>query len=133
MRLYPPAPAVTGRRAAADDEICGTRIAAGDRVMTSTWVLHRHRALWDRPETFDPDRFSPEASQGRHRFAYMPFGAGPRICIGNSFALMEMVYAFAMAAKRFTLEQPTDEEIPATFAGTTRPTRTLYMNVTERK
>jgi cytochrome P450 len=101
MRLYPPAPAVTGRRAAADDELAGVPVKAGDRVMISTWVLHRHRTLWDDPETFDPDRFSPERSEGRHRFAYMPFGAGPRICIGMGMAMQEAVLILATLAQRF--------------------------------
>ena len=101
MRLYPPAPAVTGRRAIAADEICGVKIEPGERVMISTWVLHRHRTLWDDPETFDPDRFSPERSAGRHRFAYMPFGAGPRICIGMGMAMQEAVLILATLAQRF--------------------------------
>jgi len=101
MRLYPPAPAVTGRRAVAADELAGVPVGPGDRVMISTWVLHRHRTLWDDPETFDPDRFSPERSAGRHRFAYMPFGGGPRICIGLGMAMQEAVLILATLAQRF--------------------------------
>ena len=101
MRLYPPAPAVTGRRAVADDEMGGVKIEAGDRILISTWILHRHRKLWDDPETFDPDRFSPERSAGRHRFAYMPFGGGPRICIGMGMAMQEAVLILATLAQRF--------------------------------
>jgi cytochrome P450 len=101
MRLFPPAPAVTGRMALADDEICGVPIKAGDRVVISTWVLHRHRTLWEDPERFDPDRFSPARSEGRPRFAYMPFGAGPRICIGLGMAMMEATLILAALAQRF--------------------------------
>jgi len=115
MRLYPPAPAVTGRTALADDEICGTKVKAGDRVMISTWVLHRHRTLWDEPARFDPDRFSPERSEGRPRFAYMPFGAGPRICIGLGLAMQEVVLILAALAQRFRprLQTPQDVKISA--------------------
>ena len=102
-------------------------------ISLSPHVVHRHPDYWPDAERFDPERFAPELVAARPKFAYIPFAAGPRICIGNSFALMEMVYAFAMAAKRFDVKQTTDEEIPATFAGTTRPTKTLFVNVSLRK
>ena len=66
-------------------------------------MLHRHRALWDAPERFDPERFSPERSAGRPRFAYMPFGAGPRICIGARFAMTEACLILAAIAQRYRL------------------------------
>ena len=115
MRLYPPAPAVTGRRAVADDEICGQTIKAGDRVFISTWVLHRHRTLWEEPERFDPGRFSPERSEGRPRFAYMPFGAGPRICIGMGLAMIEATLILAALAQghRPRLKLPQDVKLSA--------------------
>ena len=77
MRLYPP---VWGyvRDAASDDIIDGYRIPAGSMVMLSPYITHRHPAYWDNPEGFSPERFSPENSEGRHRYAYFPFGAGPR-------------------------------------------------------
>jgi cytochrome P450 len=101
MRLFPPAPAVTGRRAVAADQLGDVKVEPGERVLISTWVLHRHRKLWDDPENFDPDRFSPERSAGRHRFAYMPFGGGPRICIGMGMAMQEAVLILAALAQRF--------------------------------
>lgn len=69
--------------------------------MISTGVLHRHRTLWDEPERFDPDRFSPERSEAKPRFAYMPFGAGPRICIGAQLAMTEAALILATLAQRF--------------------------------
>lgn len=88
MRLYPPA-AMLSRQARGRDEILGRDILPGDTVILPIYALHRHDALWDRPHAFDPENFAPELAQRRDRFAYLPFGAGPRICIGMSFALME--------------------------------------------
>ena len=77
MRLYPPIPVVP-RQSRQADTICGQRIGRGTIVIVSPWVVHRHRKLWDEPERFDPDRFTPERSQGRPRFAYIPFIVGAR-------------------------------------------------------
>ena len=101
MRLYPPAPAVSMRIALEDDEICGVKVKAGTQVFISPWILHRHRALWDDPETFDPERFSPERSARRPRFAYLPFGGGPRVCIGAMFALTEANLILAGLAQHY--------------------------------
>jgi cytochrome P450 len=114
LRLYPPAPAVTGRRAVADDEICGVAVNAGDRIVISPWVLHRHRTLWDAPERFDPDRFSPERSEGRPRFAYLPFGAGPRICIGMGLAMTETTLILATLAQAFQVRLKTPQAVTLT-------------------
>jgi cytochrome P450 len=132
MRLYPPAPAVTGRRAVADDEICGVKVAAGTRVMISTWVLHRHRALWDEPERFDPDQFSPERSEGRPRFAYLPFGAGPRICIGMGLAMTEATLILATLAQRFQPRLRTPQEVKLSARITLAPEGGLKMRVEPR-
>lgn len=94
MRLYPPV-ALIDRIAARDIDIGGAKFRKGDLAFSLIYVMHRHKLLWDRPEAFDPDRFSPERSEGRHRFQYMPFGAGPRICIGMKFAYMEAVAILA--------------------------------------
>ena len=132
MRLYPPAPAVTGRRAVATDELGGVKIEPGDRVMISTWVLHRHRTLWDEPETFDPERFSPERSEGRHRFAYMPFGGGPRICIGMGMAMQEAVLILATLAQRFRPRMvPQDVRLSARI--TIAPIGGLKMRLEQRE
>lgn len=78
MRLLPPAPTLSGRETQRDDKICSVHIKAGERVMISPWIIHRHRRLWEEPERFDPERFPPERSRNRPRFAYMPFEARPR-------------------------------------------------------
>jgi cytochrome P450 len=102
MRLYPPAPGF-GRRAEDEDEIAGCHIPRGARVVVSPWATHRHTAFWEDPEAFDPSRFAPEREATRHRYAYFPFGAGPRACIGSHFALMEAVVALAVILQRFRL------------------------------
>lgn len=104
MRLYPPG-ALMARTARAEDEIAGRPVRPGETVMIPVYALHRHRALWDHPDAFDPDRFAPERAGGRHRFAFLPFGAGPRICIGAAFARMEarIVLATLLARFRFRL------------------------------
>ena len=132
MRLYPPAPAVIGRRAVADDDLCGTPISAGDRIMISTWVLHRHRTLWDNPETFDPERFSPARSEGRHRFAYMPFGGGPHICIGMGMALQEAVLILATLAQRFQPRLKTPQDVKISARITIAPEGGLKMRLERR-
>ena len=101
MRLYPPVPGISVRVAQKADEICGTKVKAGTKIFIAPWVLHRHRRLWDDPETFDPERFSPENSAGRARFAYLPFGGGPRICIGAMLAMTEASMILATLAQQF--------------------------------
>ena len=102
LRLYPPAHTLS-REAIAADELGGHRIPAGATVYIVPWVLHRHRKLWDHPERFDPERFSPERSANRPKMAYIPFGAGPRICIGAAFAITEAILILATIAQRYRL------------------------------
>lgn len=90
--------------ASEDDEIDGHRIAAGTLVAPITYTIHRHPDFWPDPERFDPARFLPEQAAGRHRFAWVPFGAGPHQCIGQELALMEATMALAMFAQRYELE-----------------------------
>jgi cytochrome P450 len=99
LRLYPPAPAFM-RQAIAADQVGDLKIPAGAQVTIAPWLSHRHRDLWDRPDDFEPERFAPENSKGRHRYAYIPFGGGPRICMGNSFAMMEGPLVLASVAQR---------------------------------
>lgn len=88
LRLYPPIHRID-REALADDVVCGERVKRGETVTVWPWVLHRHKRLWHEPELFNPENFDPEAKAGRHRFQYLPFGAGPRVCIGQGFAQAE--------------------------------------------
>ncbi|GAB2754860.1 cytochrome P450 [Amycolatopsis magusensis] len=102
MRLYPPV-WILPRLALEDDEIAGYHVPAGADVVVCPYTMHRHPAFWDRPDEFDPDRFAPDATAGRPRYAYIPFGAGPRFCVGNSLGLMEAVFVLAMIARELTL------------------------------
>lgn len=102
MRLYPPAWSFS-RVAAEEDVVGGFRIPQGAYVLLAPWVTHRHPGVWDNPEGFDPDRFLPEQEQSRPRFAWFPFGGGPRQCIGNQFAMMEQVLVLATLLQRVRL------------------------------
>ena len=100
MRLYPPAHSFS-RQALAEDRIAGRRIPAGAVVIVAPWLLHRHRRLWDEPDAFDPGNFAPERAAARPRFAYIPFGGGPRGCIGASLAMTEALVILATVAQRY--------------------------------
>ncbi|MCB9763825.1 MAG: cytochrome P450 [Alphaproteobacteria bacterium] len=100
LRLHPPIPFYV-RDAVADDEIGGFTIPSGSAVMLSPYCTHRHPEIWADPEAFDPDRWSPEREAQRHRFAYHPFAAGPRTCLGNNFSLLESHLMLAVLARRF--------------------------------
>lgn len=101
MRLYPPAPRIE-REAAHDDEIGPLRVRKGDLVGIWPWVVHRHKALWDDPDGFDAERFTPEARAAQHRFQYIPFGAGPRVCIGAQFATAEALLILVQWLARYS-------------------------------
>ncbi|MGA8059638.1 MAG: cytochrome P450 [Candidatus Binataceae bacterium] len=102
MRLYPPAWAIS-RNAIGEDEIGGYRVRPRTNIIICSFVTHRHPAFWEEPERFDPERFSPERSQRRAGFAYLPFGGGPRICIGNAFAMTEAQLVVATMAQRYRM------------------------------
>ncbi|NEA62764.1 cytochrome P450 [Streptomyces sp. SID12488] len=116
MRLYPAAP-LMGRRAVAETEIDGHVIPAGADILISPWVTHRHPAHWDNPDHFDPDRFTPDQETARHRYAWLPFGGGPRACIGRHFSMLESVLALAVLLREYDIEAP-DTDIPVTAAVT---------------
>src|ERR1700759_271238 len=99
LRLCPPAPAV-GRTVMADIEVDGYRLPAGTCAIVAIYAMHRDPALWEDPLRFDPDRFSPERSKGRDRWQYLPFGGGPRACIGDHFAMLEATLALAPTLRR---------------------------------
>jgi cytochrome P450 len=103
MRLYPPAFAIV-RSAREDGAIGGWPIRRGDTIVIAPWVLHRHRMLWRDPAVFDPTRFLPGAATPVDRFAYLPFGVGPRVCIGAHFALTEATLALAALVRTFRIE-----------------------------
>ncbi|MEM1275131.1 MAG: cytochrome P450 [Pseudomonadota bacterium] len=103
MRLYPPA-GMLSRDAQTADELCGREIRKGDTVILPIYALHRHRLWWENADQFNPENFAPSKSKDRSRYLYLPFGAGPRICIGMNFAIIEaqIVLASLMAKFRVT-------------------------------
>ena len=103
LRLYPPFHTLAWRGALNDDEIRGVRIPRGSTVSIVPWVLHRHAKLWEDRERFDPERFSPERSRERSRYAYLPFGVGPRVCVAASFAMSELSLIIATLAQHYRL------------------------------
>ena len=103
MRLYPSLPLMS-RMCGEDVEAGGLSVKKGTFVFIPIYAIHRHRRLWRDPDVFDPDRFGPAESAGRHRFAYLPFGGGPRVCIGQTFALVEAVAILATLVRGATLE-----------------------------
>jgi cytochrome P450 len=131
LRLYPPAYAVS-RQALEGDEIAGYQIPKDGGVLMSPWVTHRHPAFWDEPERFDPERFAQERAAARPRFAYFPFGGGPRQCIGNEFALMETQLVLAMIAQRFRLRLAPGHAVVPEPLITLRPQGALAMTVGTR-
>ena len=111
MRLYPPAWTLNIRRAVADTTIGPYAIRRGDRIWIAPFVMHRRPAWFPDPERFDPDRWAPEREKALPRYAYMPFGGGPRVCIGNGFALMEAHLIVAAVARRYRLRLLPDQVI----------------------
>jgi cytochrome P450 len=102
MRLYPPV-WILPRRAVGADTIGGYHVPAGADVLICPYTLHRHPDFWSEPERFDPDRFAADQVRARHRYAYIPFGAGPRFCVGNNLGMMEAVLVTAIVASEFQL------------------------------
>ncbi len=127
LRLYPPA-AILGRTAMADDILGGRHIRKGDTVMLPIYALHRNHMLWDNPDAFDPDRFAPGAKPVR--YSYLPFGEGPRICIGAAFALMEAVIILATLLSRFRFERIPGVDPKPVLLITLRPEGGVRLRVT---
>lgn len=132
LRLYPPV-ALTARDVVEDDEIEGYAIPAGSMVIITPYITHRHPHYWQTPHAFNPDHFTPEQTAERPRYAYYPFGAGARICIGNHFALMEAVLTIAEIARQHTLRlSPRDRQVEPEFMGTLTPGREVLMMLQKR-
>lgn len=128
LRLYPPLWA-THRQAIADDEIGGFRIPAKTVLDLVTYVTHHRADVWENPETFDPERFSPERSANRSRYAFNPFSAGPRLCIGLGFAMTEAQLLLATIAQRYRLELAPDQQVEPYPELTLRPRYGMRMLV----
>jgi cytochrome P450 len=132
MRIYPPAPGISIREAQDADEVCGFKVTPGLQVLISPWVLHRHRRLWDNPERFEPARFNKESTEKRPRFAYLPFGGGPRVCIGATLAMTEATLILAVLAQRFRLRLKEPQEIKLQTRITLRPKNGMMINLEHR-
>ncbi|HUN52708.1 MAG TPA: cytochrome P450 [Candidatus Sulfotelmatobacter sp.] len=131
MRLYPPAPGLS-REAIGDDEVCGQKVPKGSLIFIIPWLVHRHRRLWDDPDRFEPERFAAERAAARSRFAYLPFGAGPRICIGAAFAMVEAVLLLASLAQRFRLRLVPGWPVEPQALITLRPRHGIMMRLQPR-
>jgi cytochrome P450 len=131
LRLYPPAWIIT-RKALAEDEIMGCRVPANALVVASPYVTHRQAVFWPDPEAFDPDRFSEARVAGRPRFAFYPFGGGPRLCIGDHFAMIEAKLVIATVARRCRLIPVPGHPIAVEPGVTLRPKHGLLMRIEMR-
>ena len=120
MRLFPPA-AIVGRQPREDTTLGPYKVSKREPIYVAIWCLHRHENLWDEPNAFDPDRFTPEKVKARHRCAYLPFGAGPRICIGMGFAMLEMTAILATLVRDFRFKTAPGHRMELDMSFTTRP------------
>lgn len=126
IRLYPPIAAIS--RVASDvDDLAGEKVKRGSMVVIAPYVLHRHRLLWRDPDTFDPTRFLGKARTEINRYAYIPFGAGARTCIGSAFALQEATLVLAAIMKNFSLHLVPNHEVRPLLRVTLRPAGGLPM------
>src|SRR5206468_1721766 len=107
----------------------GAWLNRGTTLVVPIGAVHRRPALWHRPDRFDPDRFAPEAAAGRHRYAFMPFGAGPRACIGSGFAMLEAVAILAVLLQDLRFEPALPEPPRARMDLTLRPEAPLLVRV----
>lgn len=131
LRLYPPA-AVIPRQANAPDNIGGFKVRKNARLLVSPYVVHRREDFWPQADRFRPERFAPGNEAGRHLYAYLPFGAGPRSCIGRQLALAEMQLALAALAQRFTLRLLPGRRVVPVMTTTLGPRDGMWMTVHER-
>ncbi|AZO72185.1 MAG: cytochrome P450 [Mesorhizobium sp.] len=131
LRLYPPAPSIN-REPIEPETWNGLYIPRYAAVLVMPWVVHRHRKLWDRPDAFMPERFHPENRDRIDRFQYLPFGAGPRVCIGASFAMQEAIIALAVLLSRFRFDVTSETRPWPVQKLTTQPQGGLPMQVSPR-
>jgi cytochrome P450 len=131
LRLYPPSPAQP--RDPTSDQIVGDmRVSPGTYTLLFSYATHRHPEFWDEPEQFDPDRFTPEREAVRHPFAYFPFGGGQRVCLGNSFAILEAHILTALLARRFNAQLSGREPPRIAMGGTLKMSNGLPMWIASR-
>ncbi|MBD0414867.1 cytochrome P450 [Oryzicola mucosus] len=131
LRLYPPAPSIN-REPIEDDSYGELKIRKRTQVLVMPWTVHRHRKLWDQPDAFMPERFHPERRDAIGRYQYLPFGAGPRVCIGASFAMQEAIIALAILLSRYRFDTLPETKPWPVQKLTTQPQGGLPMRVTKR-
>lgn len=132
LRLYSPV-AVMARDAVAADALGEYAVAPGNLIMVLPFMTHRHPEFWEQPDAFDPEHFAPERVKARPRYAYMPFGAGPRTCLGMHFALLEAVLILADVAQRYRIALANPKQtLDYDWAGTLRPKGDLPMTLSKR-
>jgi len=127
MRLYPPV-GLLARTALGEDELCGRSVKPSDIVFLPIWALHRHELLWKRPAEFDPARFSASGCLGRDKYQYLPFGAGPRICVGASFAMMQAQIILSTLIQRFRFSPSLPAPHPVMMM-TVRPEPGVFLQI----
>jgi len=131
MRINPPVWMV-GRKALTDDEVDGYHVPAGSSMMILITMIHRDPDIWPNPEGYDPRRFMPENAKARPRHAYLPFGAGRRMCVGSTFAIVEATLLAAMISRRMTFDIPRGVKVEAEATITMRPRNGLPMTIRRR-
>jgi len=131
VRLYPPISALS-RIAEGPDIVGGHEVKRRTLIVIAPYVLHRHRKLWDRPDVYDPARFLGEDKHRIDRFAYMPFGAGARTCIGSTFALQEATLVLATLVRNFKMQLAPEARVWPMLRVTLRPEHGLPMAVEPR-
>jgi cytochrome P450 len=131
MRLYPPAWGI-GREAVGECEIGAFRVPGGTQLLMSPWVMHRDSRYFEEPETFYPDRWAGDATRGLPKYAYFPFGGGPRLCIGQSFAKIETVLLLATIAQKFKFSPVEGQRIKPLPSITLRPDKGMRMVIEGR-
>jgi len=132
LRLYPPVWLYT-RKALEEDTIGKYHIAAGTDIAISPYYIHRNKSFWDEPESFDPERFSTESEKQYNKYAYIPFSAGPRRCIGDFFGIVEAQIHFGLMTRFFTLEYVEDKPIELEPAVNLRTKHPIHMRIKSRK
>jgi cytochrome P450 len=131
LRLYPPISHIP-RRLTEDDIVGGYLIPKGSLVVVTPYATHRHPEFWPNAEGFDPDRFLPAAESARPRYAYFPFGGGPRVCIGNIFSIIEMQIVTTMVARRYELELVPGHPVEREMLFTLRPDKPIWVTLKRR-
>jgi cytochrome P450 len=131
MRLYPPA-WVVGREAIGECEVGGYRMPAGTTALMSQWVMHRDPRYHEAPERFEPDRWTAEYAKALPRFAYFPFGGGPRQCIGAGFAMVEACLILATVAQRYRMDLAPGQKVEPYASITLRPKEGIYLTLVKR-